>query len=118
LQLVSASEDGSVALFDRRNRKVLRRLHFTKGTFPLSTKTVGSTLYVGDKVCCYCFFVVVAAAAAAAVAVVNCCCCFCVVAAAAASASVVFGVSVFGCQDDYNSFCIVVAVIVRWYFCF
>jgi hypothetical protein len=50
LQLISASEDGSVALIDRRIRKVLKRLHFTKGTYPMCMKPSGRTLYVGDKV--------------------------------------------------------------------
>ena len=49
-QLISASEDGSVVLFDRRNRKVIKRLHFTKGTFPMCVKTFGGVVYVGDKV--------------------------------------------------------------------
>ena len=49
-QLISASEDGSVAMIDRRMRKVLKRLHFTKGTYPMCMKPMGRTLYVGDKV--------------------------------------------------------------------
>ena len=56
LQLISASEDGSVALIDRRIRKVLKRLHFTKGTYPMCMKPSGRTLYVGDKVI-FCFLI-------------------------------------------------------------
>jgi hypothetical protein len=48
--LISASEDGSVAMTDRRVGKVLKRLHFTKGSFPMCIKPFGNTLYVGDKV--------------------------------------------------------------------
>ena len=45
--LISASEDGSVALMDRRIKKVLSRIHFTKG-FPLCMDMINgdSCLYV------------------------------------------------------------------------
>jgi hypothetical protein len=49
-QLISASEDGSVALLDRRNGKVVKRMHFTKGSYPMCLKPFGGALYVGDKV--------------------------------------------------------------------
>ena len=45
--LISASEDGSVALMDRRIKKVLSRVHFTKG-FPLCMDMINgdNCLYV------------------------------------------------------------------------
>ena len=45
-----------MALIDRRIRKVLKRLHFTKGTYPMCMKPSGRTLYVGDKVI-FCFLI-------------------------------------------------------------
>ena len=49
--LISASEDGSVALMDRRIKKVLSRVHFTKG-FPLCMDMINgdNCLYVSTPV--------------------------------------------------------------------
>ena len=50
--VISASEDGTLAMMDRRNRKVVSRLHFANGSYPMCMKLMDdgvNCLVVGDK---------------------------------------------------------------------
>lgn len=49
--VISASEDGTLALMDRRNKRVCKRLHFENGCYPMCMKLMDQTscLVVGDK---------------------------------------------------------------------
>lgn len=50
--IISASEDGTVAWMDRRNRKVISRLFFPSGSYPMCMslmKNGCNCLFVGDK---------------------------------------------------------------------
>lgn len=50
--IISASEDGTVALMDRRNKKVVKRIHFLNGSYPMCMKLMDhgcNCLVVGDK---------------------------------------------------------------------
>ena len=51
--VISASEDGTLAMMDRRNRKVVSRLHFPNGSYPMCMKLMDegvNCLVVGDKI--------------------------------------------------------------------
>ena len=50
--VISASEDGTLAMMDRRNKKVASRLHFGSGSFPMCMGLLDAgcpCLVVGDK---------------------------------------------------------------------
>lgn len=50
--VISASEDGTVALMDRRTKKVVKRIHFLNGSYPMCMKLMDhgcNCLVVGDK---------------------------------------------------------------------
>ena len=50
--VISASEDGTVAMMDRRSRKVISRIHFKQGGYPMCMGLMDNgcnCLVVGDK---------------------------------------------------------------------
>ncbi len=50
--IISASEDGTIALIDKRNRKVVSRIRFQKESYPMCMKVLDQgcpVLVVGDK---------------------------------------------------------------------